>query len=150
MQCTSRVQFPGGETCGEFENIGLFSSQFNWYQSIKYQDSHYPCGKAGWFSARTLAFHQCNLPVIWFAGSIPALVGFLRHSGFLLHAKTRISSHLLGTAPWTLFLKNLCIFKKIKQLCTKYPMDLIMLQGTKKSQFYFIRDHGCEVTVNNV
>ena len=39
----------------------------------------------------------------------------------------------------------------IKQLRTKYPMDLIrMFQGTQKSQLYFCNDHGCEVTINNV
>ena len=30
-------------------------------------------------------------------------------------------------------------------------MDLLeMFQGTQKSQFYYNRDHGCEVTANNV
>ena len=29
----------------------------------------------------------------------------------------------------------------------KYQMDLIMFQGTQKSQFYFSRDHGFEVIV---
>ena len=41
--------------------------------------------------------------------------------------------------------------KRIKQLWTKYPMDLIRnVQGTQKSEYHFSRDHGCEVTVNNV
>ena len=63
--------------------------------------------------------------------------------------------------PWTLFLKTLCIFskkkkiknknKKIKQLPTKYQMDLNKIfQGALKSQFYFSRDHGFEVTVKTV
>ena len=57
-----------------------------------------------------------------------------------------------GTAPLDLVFENLCIFsKKIKQLWTKYPLDLIeMFQETQKSHFYFSRDHCCEVTVNNV
>ena len=36
--------------------------------------------------------------------------------------------------PWALFLKTLCIFSKIKQLRTKYPMDLVRnVPGNSKS-----------------
>ena len=43
--------------------------------------AHYSSGKAGWFSAWTLSFHQCSYNSgcmwIWLAVSIPALVVFL-------------------------------------------------------------------------
>ena len=48
----------------------------------------------------------------------------------------------------TLFLKTSYIFSKIKQLRTKYQMDLIeMFQGTQKSEFYCNIDHCFEVTL---
>ena len=50
------------------------------------------------------------------------------------------------------YIWRLCAFRqKIKQLWTKYPMDLSeMLQGTQKPQFYFSKGHCCDVTVKNV
>ena len=46
--------------------------------------------------------------------------------------------------PWALFLETLCIFSKNKATSDK------MFQRTQKPQFYFSRDHCCEVTVKNV
>ena len=42
-----------------------------------------------------------------------------------------------------------CAFsQKIKQLWTKFPVDLDkVFRGTQESQFYISRDHCCEVTV---
>ena len=47
---------------------------------------------------------------------------------------------------------RLCAFsQKIKQLWTKYPMDLVRnVPRNSKSQIYFSRDHCCEVTVKIV
>ena len=54
--------------------------------------------------------------------------------------------------PWALFLKTLCIFSKNKATSDKSILWIWseMFQGTQKSQFYFSRDHCCEVTVKNV
>ena len=54
--------------------------------------------------------------------------------------------------PWALFLKTLCIFSKRS---SNFGQNILwiwseMFQGTQKSQFYFTRDHFCEVTVKNV
>ena len=41
--------------------------------------------------------------------------------------------------------------QKINQLRTKYPMDLVRnVPRNSKTQFYFSRDHCCEVTMKNV
>ena len=47
---------------------------------------------------------------------------------------------------------RLCAFsQKIKQLWTKYPMDLVRnVPRNSKSTVFFSRDHCCEVTVKNV
>ena len=47
---------------------------------------------------------------------------------------------------------RLCAFsQKVKQLRTKCPMDLVRnVPRNSKSQFYFSRDHCCEVTVKNM
>ena len=54
--------------------------------------------------------------------------------------------------PWALFLKTLCIFSKNKATSEKvsHGSGQKMFQRTQKSQFYFSRDHCCEVTVENV
>ena len=56
--------------------------------------------------------------------------------------------------PLTLFLKTCVFSQNIKHLWTKYPLIMLiwlaMFQGTKKSQFYFSRNIGCEVRVHNV
>ena len=51
--------------------------------------------------------------------------------------------------PWALFLRTLCIFSK---KWSNFGQSILwiwseMFQGTQKSQFYFSRDHCCEVTV---
>ena len=54
--------------------------------------------------------------------------------------------------PWALFLKTLCIFSKNKATSDKvsYGSEQKCSKELKKSQFYFSRDHCCEVTVTNV
>ena len=53
----------------------------------------------------------------------------------------------LRTILWRLYVFS----QNIKQIWTKYPrIWLGIFQGPLKSQFYFNRDHCCEVTVNNV
>ena len=55
------------------------------------------------------------------------------------------------STPGPCFLKLCAFSQKMKQLWTKYPMDLSeMFQGTQKSQFYFSKDHCCEGIVKNV
>ena len=46
----------------------------------------------------------------------------------------------------------ICVFsQKIKQLWQSIPWIWFeVFQGTQKSQFHFSRNHGCEVTVNNM
>ena len=74
-----------------------------------------------------------------------------------LSAKARtnsISRALRGYCTSGPYFWRLCAFsQKIKQLRTKYPMDLVrnVPRNSKlKLQFYFSRDHCCEVTVKNV
>ena len=54
--------------------------------------------------------------------------------------------------PWALFLKTLSIFSKNTATSDKvsYGSGQKCSKELKKSQFYFSRDHCCEVTVKNV
>ena len=53
---------------------------------------------------------------------------------------------------WTLFLKALCISQKNKAFFNKVwnESDEKCSKELKNTKFYFSRDPGCEVTVNNV
>ena len=63
-------------------------------------------------------------------------------------------TNLGGSAPLDLILKTSCISQKNKATLVKASngSDQKCSKEFKipKSQFYFSRDHGCEVTVNNV
>ena len=92
------------------------SSQFNRYLVlIKYQDPYYFCGKATWFSAQTLAFHQGSLPVICEFGLqiqyLPCWV-FFEHFGFLLHAKNQTSSHKFCLIILVHFVRVCCVYRQ--------------------------------------
>ena len=71
------------------------------------------------------------------------------------HASKGALGIFKGYHPWTLYFERLCvkcIFSKNEATLDKVPLDLIRnvpktFQGTKKSQFYFSRDHGCAVIV---
>ena len=83
------------------------------------REAHYSSGKAGWFSARTLSFHQCSGCMwIWFADSIPALVGFLRALRFPPTPKNRYSSIFLVRSFWSLVV---CILPSLLVVCIKLP-----------------------------
>ena len=69
-------------------------------------------------------------------------------NNFHLHISRRLRGYCTpGPYFW-----RLCEFsQKIKRLRTKSPMDLVRnVPRNSKSQFYFSRDHCCEVTVKNV
>ena len=82
--------------------------------------AHYSCGKAGWFSARTLSFHRCNKSVVVCEFGIPFHTRLGRFSpGNLVFSYNLKSKSFHISAPY--FLVSRCVCSKPAWLPSGFP-----------------------------